>query len=565
MPSYAGMTYDQLWTIIFRNPLDGAEADYVLGEVRAARDSFGFGLPGLEEPLTYDKVRDYVASKSGTFNDKATIAKIYRDGLTSGRLPSMVADADRAVADATLPGGWVERHIRSIIQTVTDPAVWKTLQEIDLSRWTDWDAADWDRTRSAAVNFITDPKGPLQKYLSVHGDALAILVETMIGADIPGGTMRGIIDGSITKDDKKALGNITYGIIRDDLSVETVAKGWLDREPGNPEVENLKQLFGSAMRVQLGAFLVRAIQPLVPKNVGRFLEHIVDVVDKSVNLDDAIEEQIQAVIEPLIRLGATAQLNRAIKHADLSATEALQAAIAGKISEQTLTKILNNAGYRDDIRQILRDNAAGNLTESDLDKGYQWNLLTREDVKKRYRDRAFEEPDAEIKTKLVEMERRQKLREKVFELYGNLYRDGVATKQEVTPFLESYGYDADEVEMWFQVQELERRQRKWLSNGQIEDLLKNGLANVEWAIDYQVIQGMLPEDATMVYMSYLLEKYKKDLDEDCTQVLKDAASPAKMIGFLLGKLPEFGLAGMFGKSELEKVLNCLLTNTTKAP
>ena len=49
--------------------------------------------------------------------------------------------------------------------------------------------------------------------------------------------------------------------------------------------------------------------------------------------------------------------------------------------------------------------------------------------------------------------------------------------------------------MWFSVQELERRQRKWLPVGSVRTLSRIGTWTDQQATDYLVIQGMTQEDA----------------------------------------------------------------------
>jgi hypothetical protein len=102
--------------------------------------------------------------------------------------------------------------------------------------------------------------------------------------------------------------------------------------------------------------------------------------------------------------------------------------------------------------------------------------------------------------------------------------------------------------------------RKWLTNSEISDMMKQGMANAEWAIEYNVQQGMLPEDATLRWMSEILKRYQKDLPPDCKKILEDAFSLPKLIASLFTKLPEIGLGGLFGKAELQKIIQCLLQN-----
>lgn len=391
------------------------------------------------------------------------------------------------------------------------------------------------------------------------------ILTQVLGITISGDQIKTITTGSATDADRIAFGKTLTTLYRETLPTEAVAQGFLVRTPGSAEFTNFERLSGAAMRLQVADMVLDWLGKRIPLGLGDILADLADLMNNAIALDDALEEVVQVPMQAVIQRGMEAHYNRAIKPADLSATEALQATIAGKITQGDLTKILDNAGYRDDIRQILRENAAGNLTESDLNDGYQWNLLTREQVKKTYRDRAFEEPDAELKTKLVELTRRQRLREKVFELYGNLYRDGVATKQEVTPFLENYGYDADEVEMWFQVQELERRQRKWMSNSEVQKALKAGRMTASEARDYFVLQGMEPGDANRVIVEEVVQEaiaaLPKAVRDECAEILK----PQQVLTQLLGELLQLTGLGGLADAKLRELVQCLIQKLGATP
>jgi hypothetical protein len=376
------------------------------------------------------------------------------------------------------------------------------------------------------------------------------------------------------------------------------------RNPGEAELENFRQLSGAAMRLSMSDIVLKWLDGVIPFDIAKGLDQIAEKINDAVALDDALEEVVQVPMQAVIQRGLEAKYNRELLPQDYTESEARNALLQERISPDIYNKVLDNQGVRKDIRDVLLQMQAPNLTESDIDQLYQHNLLDRAQVKEQYKQKGFQEPEREQKTKLVEGTRRWKLEEKVFELYGNLYRDGVATKEEVTPHLEHFGYDADEIEMWFTVQELERRQRRWLSSGtlwdamlagkitrqgaidylviqgmtpedaaieldtnrkwltnsEISDMMKQGMANAEWAIEYNVQQGMLPEDATLRWMSEILKRYQKDLPPDCKKILEDAFSLPKLIASLFTKLPEIGLGGLFGKAELQKIIQCLLQN-----
>jgi predicted Holliday junction resolvase-like endonuclease len=336
------------------------------------------------------------------------------------------------------------------------------------------------------------------------------------------------------------------------------------------------------MRLSLSDILIKSVSGVLPLGLGDGLRQISEKINDAVALDDALEEVVQVPMQAVIQRGLEAKYNRELKPADLSATEAFHAEIAGKLKPGDLGKILDNAGYRDDVRQTLRDFAAGNLTEGDLDQLYQHNLLSREEVKEEYKQKFFEERERELKTKLVEGTRRWKLKEKVFELYGNLYRDGVATKQEVTPFLDNYGYDADEVEMWFQVQELERRQRKWISDGNLLKLVMAGKLTFSAAIDYLVLQGMERGDATTMLTLAVKEEKEaevKAVEREVKAVIAklpaavkdkcdDLFKPEELLSGLLSRLVTtipFEFAEIAGFLKLREVIECALKNLGVTP
>ena len=443
-------------------------------------------------------------------------------------------------------------------------------------------AGETAATVAAVTALFTNPQGLVDAAAAGGGPLIEHLARIVTGLNIPTGTVSGAVTGAASDESRVALGGVFSRLLDETLQLDTVREGFLQRVPGLGERTNMERMVGAAFRMQLGDMLAEVAGKTLPFGIGGAMSQIAERIDKAINLDDAIEEIIQVPMQAVITRGMEAYYNRQLKPADLSAVEALQANIAGKLGPGELTRILDNAGYRDDIRQILRDNAAGNLTESDLDKGYQWNLFDRNEVKQRYRDRAFEEPDAEIKTKLVEMERRQKLRERVFELYGNLYRDGVATKQEVTPFLESYGYDADEVEMWFKVQELERRQRKWLTDSTLLKLIKNGERTTTEVIQYLVLQGMEVNDAT-AYISLAVKEEERQviaekerevraierevkavvnkLPEPVKTKCEDLLTPEEILTDLLGQVVALipgDLLGIPGASKLKSYIECIL-------
>ena len=563
MPSYASLTYDQLWSVIFKNPLDGSEADYVLNRVRSLRDSAGLFKPDLDEPLTYDKIREYVANKKGDLNEKASLASIYRDGLSSGALPSLVPDADTAVANATLPGGWVERLIRAAIDTLTNPETWKALSEINLTNWTNWDAADYDRAKKAFLAFVQNPSGPVQLFINTNAAVIPYLVTFMTGLSVNSNVIKEMLDGSIDAGDRLDMGKVVYSLLDTNLLEDKVKQGYLDRNPGDGEVENMQRLFGALLRLELGGVAVEAISPLIPKHAAVFLKSIREAMENALNLDDAAEEIFQIPIDNLVSKGLEAKFNRTFKPVDLTDNEARQALIAERIDKETYEKILNNSGLRDNVRDILLDFTAANLTESDINEAYQRNLLSIEQVKDQYKQKYFQEPERQIKTDLVKGTRRWTLQTKVVELLGNLYRDGVQTKDSCTPYLNALGYENDEQELWFLMQDLERQQRKWITDNQLLKLLDSGQITMTFAHDYLVTQGMVSNDEWILIANHFKEEAVAKLPKEVKNKCLDILDPTKVLVEVLGELAQLANFGTLFDSRAQQFYRCLIEELGK--
>lgn len=395
---------------------------------------------------------------------------------------------------------------------------------------------------------------------------VAWVMTQILGLTISADQVKTLSTGSPTDADRIALGQVLTTLYRETLPTEGVAQGFLNRNPGTEEFRNFERLSGAAMRLQIADMVLKWIGHKIPLGLGDIFEDLADLFNDAIALDDALEEVVQVPMQAVIQAGMEAHYNRLIKPQDFTESEARNAYLQGYITLDVLNKVLDNQGVRDDIRQILLDMQAPNLTESDLDQLYQHNLLNRDEVKDQYKQKGFQEPERELKTKLVEGTRRWKLEQRLFELLGNLYRDGVKTRVEVQPHLDHFGFDPDESEMWFQIQELERQQRKWLSNKQIEDLVGAGLLDPGFAIDYQVKQGMTGEDATLLYMQSMLARYQPTPtnDPECFKIIEDAFSLNKMLGALLSRLPVLDPTGTINTGDFQRLLECLI-NKAKTP
>lgn len=395
---------------------------------------------------------------------------------------------------------------------------------------------------------------------------IAWILSFVTGLSFSAGQLDSLVTGANNEEKRRALGQILTDLYAETLKTERAAQGWLSRTPGDSELENFRQLSGAAMRLSLADILIDWAGEAIPLGLAKGLKGIAEKINDAVALDDALEEVVQVPMQAVIQRGLEAKYNRELKPQDFTESEARNALLQERIAKDVYDKVLDNQGVRDDIRDILLDMQEPNLTESDIDQLYQHNVIDEAAVSEQYKQKGFRPATRELKTKLVVGTRRWKLEEKLFELLGNLYRDGVKTRAEVSPHLQHFGFDPDEEEMWFQIQDLERQQRKWLSSKQIEDLVGAGLLDPGFAIDYQVKQGMTGEDASLLYMQSMLARYQPTPQNDleCFKIIEDAFSLNKMLAALLSRLPVLDPTGTLNTGDFQKLLECLI-NKAKTP
>ena len=389
------------------------------------------------------------------------------------------------------------------------------------------------------------------------------LVTEVTGLTIADGTVSTALLSTNKDALRQSLGNVFVTLLDETLKLDDAAQGFIDRNTGPAEAANMARLVGAAFRMQLGDMVAGWIAGILPFGLGDGATEIAERIDKAINLDDAIEEIIQVPMEATVTKGLTQYYNRKLKPTDMTDNEARQAYIAGRIGTSDYNKILDNTGVRDDIRDILLDFTAANLTESDINEAYQRNLLSIEQVKDQYKQKYFQEPERQIKTDLVKGTRRWTLQTKVVELLGNLYRDGVQTKDACTPYLNALGYENDEQELWFLMQDLERQQRKWITDNQLLKLLDSGQVTMTFAHDYLVMQGMVSNDAWILIANHFKEEAVAKLPKEVKNKCLDILDPTKVLVEVLGELAQLANFGTLFDSRAQQFYRCLIEELGK--
>ena len=512
------------------------------------------------DPFSVEGLINFI--QTGTYDPAtgATTPEEYiAQWIANGGIGKIFAPLDPSIEADLLAGKpWHEVLPRGLIKAATSPDTVPAERSL---------ITDLTGTMIGTVAaYLYDRLGELnEKYPGLHDGLLSgaatmmqHIVNVVVGADFPKSAFNEVLTAPDLDATRKQLGDFVTKLLQDALPTEATAAGFLAREPGTAEWDNYARISGLSMRLQLGDILTSWISGVLPFSMPDGFKDIAERIDKAIALEDSIEEIIQVPMQAAIQRGLEQYYNRKIKPIDYSDTEVNQLFLADKIGPDMRHKVLDNLGVRDDIRDKLLDLAAPNLTESDIDQAYQHNLLSADEVKATYQDKSFREPERSIKTELVVKQRRWKLEEKVFELYGNLYRDGVATREEVTPHLEHFGYEADEVDMWFQVQELERRQRRWLTKRDVSGLVGSKVWTVAQARDYMVMQGMTTIDATLLFQEEIVTQAIKALPKAVKDQCAEILSPEALLKDLLAQAIALGPADILSNQYFKKLLDCVL-------
>ena len=530
----------------------------------------------MSAPWTLDSILDFLATgRYDPFDPGETVEEKIIEWVKGGGLRSLASSVTGALPADFLTRPWPEAMARALTKAGTDSDMGKATRA--------WLADKAGVLIGVLVAYLRDKYEMFNRdFPNFWDDLLAItdktvdfLVTEVSGLTIPNGTVRAALEGTDVQQTRLLLGNIYQKMIDETLLTDDAAEGWLKREPGVAEAANVSRIVGQAFRMQVGDMVAGMVASVLPFGLGGGLTQIAERINGGIALDDAIEEIIQVPMESTITRGLEAYYNRKLKPVDLTGEEARKGLISERISKEDYNKILDNLGERLDIRDFKLDLTGTNLTESDINDAYQRNLLSIEQVDEQYKQKFFQPEDRKVKVDLAKGTRRWQLQTKVVELLGNLYRDGVKTQADCKPYLNHLGFEEDEQELWFLQQDLERQQRKWITDFNLIKLVEAGHFSLDQAVAYEVVQGMEVNDAIALMglaFKEIKEKQVADIHKEAKAAIAklpaavkdqcdDLLSPEHILSELLTKLialiPSLP-SGLSGLADTRKIIECAL-------
>lgn len=288
-------------------------------------------------------------------------------------------------------------------------------------------------------------------YVGAISANVHMVLNKFMGVPISAGTVTNITDGAISPNDLMNVGDAIASMIKGVFDIDAVARGYQTREPGTAESDNFSRFIGMHSRLQIGSMVAELLKDRLPLGTGHGISSIAEHLHKLVGLEDAQEEILEPLMEKLIVEGWTKGFNRQILGVDLTPGDAVDAYIRNLLPEGSLNKILDNEGIRPDIRPILFNLRAKNLTEADFRDLYQRGMWSRDDVFAGYRLNGYVEDDAQLKTSLILQDREFQLRKELLNVKESQFVAGVLDEGSLRNYLATLSFTAEEEDIEIEI------------------------------------------------------------------------------------------------------------------
>ena len=314
--------------------------------------------------------------------------------------------------------------------------------------------------------------------------------------------------------------------------------------------QNLAAYFGTNLFFQLRSLTIGTVASMSGFGVLRHLEALHQSVNWAFGFGwlswAVMSEYMNVTINP----GMRRLLNGQVKPNDYSEAEARWAFWAGRLNSEEHLRIMDNQGVRADIRQPLLDRAEADLSDGDLLELYEHRLLSEDAIRAQYRLKGYGATKANLKVLQIKNNRTWGLLDKIADQYLNLYRDCVLQREFFEPTLVKMGWTQAEINSAIALKELERRQRKWLSEGELAKAVEQGFMVGGEAVDYMRCQGMTNGDAVLNLILMLQKKLPKDCFDKIEPIDLDKVFDALLKLLMSGELLSLPI-------NLIKFLKCL--------
>jgi hypothetical protein len=422
----------------------------------------------------------------------------------------------------------------------------------------------------------------------------AITMEAITGIPVDQTLLKTIAETGPSRQNSIAMGDAFMGILGNIFDVAGAQTDMQQRSGYLHSIGNISAFFGIDLSMQIRGLVVGSIAGLTHWQELRHLERLDAVLENAFSFGRISRLIIGEYANVTILPGLKRLLNSQVKPIDMTPANALRAHRRGDMARSTLDQILDNDGWRGDIRdeevalgfkhvtkgEALILYSKGYLTGDQLNAQYYINEealeLQAQQIEQSYR-RVSEgdmieyhqlgwASDADV-TEWVKREgfhptyrtwkqnqilhkRRFDILKQIASAWENLYQQCVVSADDLRSALDALGWQADEIDAELALLELGKRSRTFLSIAEMSQAVSLGVMSVADMDEQLRCRGYEDVDAVIIEIVALL----KELPTHCLDVLKgaDVASQLAAVMVSLQGRNIFQLA-----AKLPDLLKCL--------
>lgn len=586
--------------------------DYVEGLISAGT------LPSsiLSATPTWADVVAWLKDGTVDFGPKSIVANAARVASAAGLIDSFNVTPDFHPPNA--PGGfgdildWVRRATRGYFEEVYNA-------EINEAKMTAGAALTHEETRAiivnAAVDAITEVIKKLSDYVTagtpIAGELSAHVMNQIAGLQLDekaiGKDFTGVMTDKGMKDIGAQFGKLLEKIFPADASVINNR----DRADRDFAVDNLHRYFGTNMNFQMRSLAIGSLASIVPFFNLRHFEGLHQSINWAYGFGWLSWTVLSAIMGVTTTKPLTEYYNAKIKGNDLTEQQALHAVTQKRLGAPELTKVLNNHGIRDDIRHILLDQAytemraehankafiegkisaaeynrvldshgvrdevrqawqdadRPDLSEGDIDIGYENGLFSEQDVKDNLKKKGFDGFNLQAKVDLTKDRRLFALRRRLEETYFHGYVLGTVPQAEFTNYLASISYTQLEVDMELKRAEIIARShlQKHLTRGEIIHLVGDGSMSATDGLSRLVAQGLPDGDARRLLADSVLRHAVSLVPTKVRQACLTGHEEANLLGAAIQVVTELDPTYVLQNKDFVNQAQCILNNYLHPP
>ncbi len=351
------------------------------------------------------------------------------------------------------------------------------------------------------------------------------------------------------RDQAVEIGAAFHPVLDNMFPIDSTAALTTDRSTRAWAVDNVNAYFGTNLLFQLRSLTIATIASFVPEFQLRHLEGLHQTINWAFGFGWLSWSVMSAIMDVTTTKPLKEHYNRLIKPEDMTEARARNAYLSGLIDKTLYYQILDNAGLRDDVRDIEDALAEKDLSDSDLRTLWQEQQVDEAYLTKAYRLKTYGEERAGKVVALLKDERRLKLRDEWLTTERQLFRDCVIDEQELRADLAGEHYTQAEQDWVVKVELARRRIRVFLPTTDMVKAIKLGLLDVNDAANQLQCRGYTYDDMIVELLLKLQDKLPP-----CDDVKLEEKA---MIGLLQALGANIGISGKLLRPNVLKYLQCL--------